>query len=369
MSLPVTALSQKSNCPTIGVKRKNELRISQPIHHQQNINGTRSVSHPANADHLYSPNRKRPRLHLSPPTSISCSDLTKIPKKKMHPMSLPRPSHTQPSTNHSYGKISKSDTNASLRMAPPSGAPRERVSVAQINGYHPTHLYSSSVPLRAEEEMLESHRHESATNLINFSCIDYDSLVEYCKTFGLHRFQYQYHYDLAPKSTSNREGALSNESMVKQDGCSILDKVEVNSEAKEGDSARIHSSSSGIGGSDKREMDEDEVGRTAEMEMRGKRKRGRKSKKAMKNGSGTEHHYFNSDLLDRHYERRPRERIPKTFDASTRLTKSELVDIVREHFLSTPLLVEMNEMDVFQQFLRFILQRRNKLKKEFVVRK
>ena len=276
--------------------------------------------------------------------------MTKIPKKKIHSMSLPRQSlqQQQPSTNQ----------HVNHNATPPRACAPSKVSAAQINGYHPTHLYSSMLPIESEEEMLRSHRRETATNLINFSCIDYDSLVDYCNTFGLHRFEYQYHYDLATTSSMDRSrGSLATK-------CS--DDAHPTKTPKDGgdggDGARIRGS--------KREMDEDEESRT-EIEEKGKRKRGRKSKKTLKNGSDseTEHHYFNSDLLDRHYEKRPRQRIPKTFDASSRLTKSELVSIVREHFLATPLLAELNEIAVFQQFLRFIVERRNKLKKELVVRK
>jgi len=346
----------------IDMMRKKQLRISQPIHHQQNIKGIRPppLSHPLYPNHVDGPELKRPRLQSSPESSISSRELTKIPKKKMHPMSLPRSLHQKSSTNHKDSRHSNHSTTASMNTMN-----AHKVSAAQINGYHPTHLYSSMLPIESEEEMMRSHRRESATNLINFSCIDYDSLVDYCKTFGLHRFEYRYHYDLAHKSSSDRPRSNGSKQSIRsksKDAVSLLDEVE----AKE-DGARIR----GRDSSRKREMDDDEESRPEIDRFDGKikKKRGRKSKKAPKNTSGTEHHYFNSDLLDRHYERRPRERIPKTFDQSTRLTKSELVDIVREHFLSTPLLVELNEIDVFEQFLRFILQRRNKLKKEFVARK
>jgi len=198
--------------------------------------------------------------------------------------------------------------------------------------------------------MLRSFRRETASNVINFGCIDYDSLVEYCKTFGLHRFDYQYHYDLAQSAPATHSQSTHSAAPRREDAHSKRLR-----DTGHGDGARIRRDS-------KREVDVDEGG----MEEKVQKKRGRKSKKMQRKDGGTEHHYFNSDLLDRHYERRPREGIPKTFDPATRLTKSELVAVVREHFLATPLLADLNEIDVFQQFLRFIVDRRNKLKKELV---
>jgi len=210
---------------------------------------------------------------------------------------------------------------------------------------------------------MRSYRRETVSNVINFSCIDYDSLVGYCKTFGLHRFEYQYHYDLAQSAHSDGRSTHctlptpSTQSMAAR-------REERHSKRVQGDGARI-------GRDGKRENDRGDGDGDGDGNGDGdgerekvKKKRGRKSKKRKE--GGTEHHYFNSDLLDRHYERRRRERIPKTFEPATRLTKSELVAVVKEHFLSTPLLAELNEMDVFQQFLRFIVERRNKLKKELV---
>merc|ERR1712130_473220 len=92
---------------------------------------------------------------------------------------------------------------------------------------------------------------------------------------------------------------------------------------------------------------------------RNKKKDKKNNNKKNKNQKQTEHLYFSPEALDNHYEKKQRELIPKTFDPSTRLTKTELVQIVSQHFLSQPLLAELNEIDVIKQFLLFIQRRRN----------
>jgi len=175
--------------------------------------------------------------------------------------------------------------------------------------------------------------------LINFGCIDYESLVKYCQMFKLHEFEYDYHYDLAsqfhPPSNSN----------LNEDGIESVDSH----------SARMGPSRS------KQEMSDNEDEKTKHHKKKSKKRKKNKKKKERE----SEHFYLNSDALDVHYEKVKREKIPKSFAASTRLTKTELVEIVSEHFLSQPLLAEMNEIDVIKQFLLFIQQRRKRLKKEF----
>jgi len=146
--------------------------------------------------------------------------------------------------------------------------------------------------------------------------------------FKLHDFEYDYHYDLAKESVQS----------------------ETETESK---CARI----------EKREMSEEEEKREK------KRKKSKKSKKRKSNKAETQHLYLDSDALDAHYEENKKsQNIPKSFAASTRLTKSELVEIVSAHFLSQPLLTELNEIDVIKQFLLFIQNRRKRLKKEFCLK-
>merc|ERR1712228_396745 len=59
--------------------------------------------------------------------------------------------------------------------------------------YRPTHIFSQLLPLQSTQEMLTEY---DGRKLINFSCIGYESLVQYCKMFKLHDFEYNYHYDL-----------------------------------------------------------------------------------------------------------------------------------------------------------------------------
>merc|ERR1712061_735955 len=160
----------------------------------------------------------------------------------------------------------------------------------------------------------------------------------YCDTFGLHDFEYQYHYDLAQKTDS---GYLRRKEKDDERSARIMDFEDNSSRAR-----NLVSDN---------HMEPIEIPEPKPK----KRKRGRPRKKPKKEDE-TEHHYFRSDLLDRHYEKEEPEPIPKTFDPATRLTKSELVSVVREHFLATPLCAEMSELDVFQQFLGFIVDRRNK---------
>eukprot|EP00483_Globobulimina_turgida_P007483 UN07497 len=146
------------------LKRKNQLRISQPIHHQQNINTNTNGNTNNNSnssDRFYSPQRKKPR-HSSPRSSLINSN--KIPKKK------------QPEKQEKPKKKEKHDKQNKDSLS------------------RPTHIYSSILPLESEQEMLLSLKEET---VINFSCISYDSLVQYCKMFKLHHFKYNYHYDLA----------------------------------------------------------------------------------------------------------------------------------------------------------------------------
>merc|ERR1712129_574336 len=187
-----------------------------------------------------------------------------------------------------------------------------------IEPYLPTSIHSQILPLESSQQMQTEY---DGRKLINFGCIGYDSLVKYCKMFKLHQFEYDYHYDLAGNNPLQHSNANS---------CARITKQE--NEQKKDSSTN---------------------------------KRKFKKKKRGKKNDESQHFYRNSDALDVHYEKAKRESIPKSFVSSSRLTKSELVEIVSEHFLSQPLLAEYSEIDVIKQFLLFIQARRQRLKKEF----
>merc|ERR1719319_1362916 len=187
----------------------------------------------------------------------------------------------------------------------------QRHSPTANSPYRARSVYLKQTPVQSESERLRLER--SRESMLNFGCLSYDSLIAYCKAFGLHRIEYDNHYERAQSTPSERGG-----------------DVDVDVAVEEAQRAR------------KRRRLETE----SETE--------------------TEHHYLECDLLDAHYERRRRRRIPRTFAAETRATKSELVEVVKTHFLATPLMADMTEMEVIGDFLRFIQRRRNELKKQFV---
>eukprot|EP01084_Bolivina_argentea_P039535 73056_1 len=112
--------------PKKPTKRKNQLRISQPIHHQQNINPNYT-----NDDSLHVPQRKKPRLS-------SPSNSNKHPPHAIHSVDS--------SNNHNH-----SNTNNRMKA-----------------NRKPTHVYSAHLPIETQQDLLASYRHET---VINFSCI------------------------------------------------------------------------------------------------------------------------------------------------------------------------------------------------------
>eukprot|EP01083_Nonionella_stella_P223647 796832_1 len=117
--------------PKKPLKRKNQLRISQPIHHHENINTSSNTDnhiHSYSSDSLHTPQRKKPR-HSSPHMT-SRSPMNKIPKK-----------HQKKTPNKHKSKYIK---NASAPI--------------DFKSYRPTHIYSCKLPLESETEILQSSK-------------------------------------------------------------------------------------------------------------------------------------------------------------------------------------------------------------------
>ena len=174
--------------------------------------------------------------------------------------------------------------------------------------------------------------------------------------FKLHDFEYNYHYDLAGN-------AMQNDAENNTNNCNTDNNENENEfEAKSGTNGHAQRLSARM---DKREMSENEEEEKKTKHAHAQKRKKSSSKKKRSKSKEGKHYYLNSDALDAHYEKKHNQNIPKSFAASTRLTKTELVEIVSQHFLSQPLLAELNEIDVIKQFLLFIQNRRKRLKKEF----
>jgi len=255
--------------------------------------------------------------------------------------------------------------------------------------YRPSAIYSSMTSIQSEEDFVKLHRDPSG-DIMNFSCLSYATLMEYCKHFKLHHFQYDYHYGLAAKSASNynvRDSQLLNDDDDDDDDEDTKD-TDTNKQAA---SARIasHSQLKPEMNRDEHEQNTDvdvdvdtDVEVTTPAKQNGKSKRRKKRSKTQNKRETSaiedqkqqkqqqqqqpqvEHYYLESEVLDKHYCKRRREHIASTLDAHSKLTKTELVGMVQAHFLAQPLLKDLSELDVIQQFLRYIKDRRTKLKKE-----
>eukprot|EP00484_Ammonia_sp_Unknown_P029876 CAMPEP_0197048638 /NCGR_PEP_ID=MMETSP1384-20130603/23947_1 /TAXON_ID=29189 /ORGANISM="Ammonia sp." /LENGTH=334 /DNA_ID=CAMNT_0042480797 /DNA_START=82 /DNA_END=1086 /DNA_ORIENTATION=+ len=329
-------------------------------------------------ERMHSPHRKRPR-YSAPAAASSFSSMHlnhhKIPKKKP-PQILNSARHGSSST--------KQGQPHSNKLKKVSNSSNQHTTPISISNYRPNAIYSSMIPIQSEAEIIKAHK-DQLSNVINFSCINYASLMEYCKYFKLHDFQLNYHYDLASRSSASYQFA-SNAPPQATQSCSMLIAHRLNEKTAEktpeiddqhnhndsvsNNNDKKHVQNVGARISSKREMDDDDMNDAEQhqdddlMPGNGKNSKPNKKKRGKAKANEIEHLYFNADVLDRHYCKKKRERIPTTLDPASRLTKSELVDIVREHFLTQPLLKDLSEYDVVKQFLFYIQDRRSELKKD-----
>eukprot|EP01084_Bolivina_argentea_P132146 233185_1 len=128
-----------------------------------------SRSHSTNSNHIEAPT-KRKSFQISQPihqTNINEPQTSPLSLNSSPPTKKARHSHSNNRNTQQSNHINRSnEEHNSLKTT-----------------YRPTHIYSSMLPLESEEEIMSSYKRPE--HRINFSCIGYNSLIEYCQTFKL----------------------------------------------------------------------------------------------------------------------------------------------------------------------------------------
>lgn len=192
---------------------------------------------------------------------------------------------------------------------------------------YPTHIFSSIFPFKTETEIMNSSLNSNSfKNKINFHCMDYNSLVKYCLHYNLHTF----HENPISSNKDRNACQMKNNKNIDQN------RNRMQSEVKQSDCTHVET--------------------------------------IRKTRSSVKFHFMDPLAIDDIYN--DNEIISESqkinnissfnnSESEERLTKSELIEIVQRHFLTSGVFTDdtkIDELSVIQNFLHVIQNRRTKLR-------